>query len=96
MNLLEKTPTEITKGIAKRMAAVRKRRGLSQVELAKKSGVSYGSVKRFERTGEISLLSLTKIAVALSAEQDFDALFNDVPFLSMEELMRAEAGVRNG
>lgn len=29
------------------------------------SGVSYGSIKRFETTGMISLLSLTKIAMAL-------------------------------
>lgn len=34
-------------------------------ELADISGVSYGSIKRFEQTGQISLLSLTRIAMAL-------------------------------
>ena len=33
------------------------------------SGVSYGSVKRFEATGKISLLSLTKLAMALDMEE---------------------------
>lgn len=43
----------------------RKTLKLSQEELAKRSGVSFCSVKRFENTGEISLTSLLKIAVVL-------------------------------
>ena len=64
-DFLEATPDEINKGIAARVRTVRKRRKISQVKLSEKSGVSLGSVKRFESTGEISLLSLTKIAPLL-------------------------------
>ena len=83
---LEVTPDEINKGIAARICAVRKRRKISQVKLSEKSGVSLGSVKRFERTGEISLLSLTKIAIALNIEQELKQLFRNVPYMSLEEI----------
>lgn len=82
----EATPDEINKGIAARVRTVRKRRKISQVKLSEKSGVSLGSVKRFESTGEISLLSLTKIAIALNVEQELKQLFSNVPYLSLEEI----------
>ena len=59
---------------------------ISQVKLSEKSGVSLGSVKRFESTGEISLLSLTKIAIALNVEQELKQLFSNVPYMSLEEI----------
>lgn len=83
---MEATPDEINKGIAARVRTVRKRRKISQVKLSEKSGVSLGSVKRFESTGEISLLSLTKIAIALNVEQELKQLFSNVPYLSLEEI----------
>jgi len=43
-------------------------------------------VKRFERSGEISLMSLTKLAIALEIEQDMKSLFSDVPYRSLEEI----------
>ena len=85
-NFEEVTPQEINKKIAERLRLVRKRRKLSQERLSEKSGVSLGSVKRFERTGEISLFSLAKIAIALDLEQGLKDLFKDVPLLSLEEI----------
>lgn len=85
-NFEEVTPQEINKRIAERLRIVRKRRKLSQERLSEKSGVSLGSVKRFERTGEISLFSLTKITIALDLEQGLKDLFKDVPLLSLEEI----------
>ena len=43
------------------------------------SGVSYGSIKRFEMTGKISLLSLTKIAMALDIADELRGIFTNVP-----------------
>mgnify|MGYP006964472833 CR=1 FL=1 len=43
-------------------------------------------MKRLERTGEISLLSLTKIAIALNIEQELKQLFRNVPYMSLEEI----------
>ena len=44
-------------------------------ELAKRSGVSYASIRRFETTGDISLTSLIKIAHAMNCLEDFNNLF---------------------
>lgn len=82
----ETTPGDINKKIAERIRAIRKRRKISQKELGEKSGVSLGSVKRFEQSGEISLLSLTKIAIALEIDDEMKNLFADVPFQSIEEI----------
>ena len=85
----EVTSTEINMGIAKRVRALRKRRKISQAKLSELSGVSLGSLKRFESTGEISLLSLTKIAIALDVEGELKSLFANVPFLTIEEVENA-------
>ena len=82
----EVTPVEINTGIAKRVRALRKRRKISQAKLREMSGVSLGSLKRFESNGEISLLSLTKIAIALGVEHELKELFSNVPFLNIEEV----------
>ena len=51
------------------------------------SGVSYGSIKRFETTGQISLLSLTKLAIALNEVDEIRNLFTDVPYRSIQEVI---------
>lgn len=49
------TEENILKGIVDRVKLRRKELKLTQKELAKRSGVSYGSIRRFENSGEISL-----------------------------------------
>lgn len=87
---LTKTPREIDQLIASRIRSIRKRRKISQKRLSEKSGVSLGSVKRFEQSGEISLISLTKIAIALEIEGELEDLFEEVPFLSIAEVAYAK------
>jgi predicted transcriptional regulator len=52
---LSKKPSDYLREIAKRHKILRKQAGFSQSELAKRSGVSLGSLKRFETTGPILL-----------------------------------------
>jgi transcriptional regulator with XRE-family HTH domain len=85
-----KTPVEIDQLIASRIRAVRKRRKISQKRLSEKSGVSLGSVKRFEQSGEISFLSLTKLVYALDMEEELIHLFEDVKPLSIEEILNEQ------
>lgn len=82
------TPEEINKELADRVKKIRKRRKISREELSRKCGVSYGSIKRFETTGQISLLALTRIAVALGCVNEIKNLFTEVPYLSIEEVIR--------
>ena len=90
ISLLDKTPAEINSQIAENVKKIRKRRKISQKKLSEISGVSLGSLKRFEQTGEISLISLTKIAFALGLESEMEALFSEAPFLSIEEIMNEQ------
>ena len=90
INLYQKTWNEIDNDIANRMVKLRKRRKITQKALAAKSGVSLGSIKRFEQSGEISLQSLTKLAIALGVEGELEALFEEVPFDSIEEILHGQ------
>lgn len=84
------TPEEINLVVAKNIKKLRKRHKVSQKELSRLSGVSYGSIKRFEETGNISLVSLTKVAIALSVENEIKELFANVPYKSIEEFINEQ------
>ena len=64
----------IKDGVAGRFRNARRAAKISQMTMAERSGVSLGSIKRFERTGEISLSSLIKLAMVLGYEEDFNEL----------------------
>ena len=81
------TAEELDKKIADRVRLIRKRRSISQEKLAQISGVSFGSVKRFETTGQISLISLTKIAMVLDMADDLRQLFTEVPYRNIQEVI---------
>lgn len=88
MGFIWETPEEMNLALAKRVREIRKRKGFSQLQLSERSNVSFGSIKRFEITGQISLLSLTKLAVALNCENEIRNLFTDVSYGSIEEVLR--------
>ena len=81
------TAEELDLKLAQRVRNIRKRRSISQEKLASMSGVSYGSVKRFESTGQISLLSLTKIAMALDIADELRNIFSEVPYRDIQEVI---------
>ena len=81
------TPEELDQKLAQRVKKIRKRRSITQEKLASISGVSYGSIKRFETTGQISLLSLTKIAIALDLADELRNIFTQVPYKDIQEVI---------
>ena len=85
--LIWETAEEIDMKLAGRIRGIRKRRSISQKKLSEMSGVSYGSIKRFETTGQISLLSLTMLAIALNEVDEIRNLFTDVPYRSIQEVI---------
>lgn len=87
ISLTIRTPDVIQRELAERMRLRRKERRWSQAELARRSGVSLGSLKRFEREHEISLASLVKLAVALDCSEEIDALFARKKYNTIEEVL---------
>lgn len=81
------TIEELDLKLAERMRNIRKRRGISQKKLSDLSGVSLGSIKRFESTGQISLQSLTKLAMELELADELRNLFTQVPYKNIEEVI---------
>ena len=61
--------------LAHKIKKLRKLAGYTQQELADRSTVSLGSLKRFETSGKISLESLLKLAHVLGRLEDFESLF---------------------
>ena len=86
------TAEEMDAALAKRIRGIRKRRRLTQQGLSERSGVSLGTLKRFETTGQISLLSLTKLAIALGCENEIRSLFDNVVYESIEEVIDESKG----
>lgn len=82
-----KTPDELSAVIVENLKQRRKEAKLTQAELGEKAGVSYGSIKRFEQTGEISLHSLLKIAIVLDCSDDFEQLFAKKHYNSIQEII---------
>jgi len=69
---VNKVPSDILISIAQNVATLRKEHGWTQRDLAEKSDVSYGSIKRFETTGQISFESLLKIVESLKRLSEFE------------------------
>lgn len=80
------TPQEMMMLLARRCKELRLFREYSRKTLARMSGVSEASIKRFEVTGQISLESLLKIAFVLDALTAFGSLCELPPAKSLAEL----------
>ena len=82
------TPAEIDLALAKRIQNIRKRRKITQLQLATRSNVSYATLKQFEQTGKISLISLTKIAIELNLADEIRNLFTSPAYNDISEVLR--------
>lgn len=88
--LNQKTPNDIAAIVVVNIKRRRKSLGLTQTSLAQRANVSLGSIKRFEKSGEISLKSLLKIAIVLNCEEDFLSLFKQKFYTSIEEVVNEQ------
>lgn len=85
-----KTPNDIAKELVEKIKQQRKKLKISQIQLAAKSGVSLGSIKRFESKYEISLNSFIKILIALNLERDLENLFSQKNYASIDEVINGQ------
>lgn len=72
------TEQTVKQEILKRFKQRRKEFKITQKELSKRSGVSYGSIRRFETDGEISLQALLRISSVIGCLEDFNELFKNL------------------
>ena len=86
--MIFETTDEMALNAAARFKKIRKIKKITQEELAKQSNVSYGTIKRFETRGEISFHSLIKLCVALNITENITDLFKNIPFQSIEEIVK--------
>lgn len=80
-------PGDVLLDVAKREKSIRKKLGYSQEQLARKAGVSLGSLRRFEQTGSVSFESLVAISFALGCEDELDGLFAKPAYSSIQEVI---------
>ena len=82
-------PVSIAKKLAQRLRKRRLFLNMSQKLLSEKSGVSWGSIKRFESSGEISLKNLLKLALTLDALEEFHSLFPEKEYNSIDDILKS-------
>ena len=71
--------------IAKRFVTMRKKKKVTQKSMV----VPYATIRRFEKTGDISFASFVKLAMALQCYDDLDNLFQPrTKYRSIEEALR--------
>ena len=83
------TPQEISHALGQRLRARRLAQLHGQQDLALKAGVSVGTVRTLEATGQTSLDSFVRVALALGLADDLQHLF-DAPVQSIAQMAKAE------
>jgi len=90
LSFLPPTPSEMMDTLKTKFRQRRKALGYTQTELSERSGVSLGSLKRFESSGQIALESLLKLALVLECLEDFGAVCceEEERFGSMDDILK--------
>lgn len=80
------TPIETQRLLAERFKTLRLTAGFKRSTMAKRSGVTESSLKRFENNGDISLKNLLLLSHAVDRLQEFGDLFQPPEAISLAEL----------
>ena len=88
------SPSDIALQIAARVKVRRLELDLTQEGLAARAGVKFATYRRFEQTGEISLRGLLEDGFAWNALTDFDALFAQKQYQSIDDLLNEQSVIR--
>lgn len=86
--------SDVCLSVAIRVKHRRLELNLTQLGLAMRADVNIETYRRFERTGEIAFLNLAKIAFALDALNDFDQLFSQKKYTSIEDVIQSKTITR--
>jgi len=89
LSLINKTPDFFIKGVAGRVKARRLEMNLTQKALAIRADMPLSTYRRFEVTGEISFRSLVVLAVVLGMTDEFEQLFANKTYQSIDEILNS-------
>ncbi|MBO4701981.1 MAG: helix-turn-helix transcriptional regulator [Lachnospiraceae bacterium] len=90
MNYIFETPSDVAVKLANKIKSIRKRRKITQKQLAARSNVSYATLRKFEKTGQISLESFIKISMELGLTSELNNLFSTPIYNSIEEVINEQ------
>ncbi|MCR5824112.1 MAG: helix-turn-helix domain-containing protein [Lachnospiraceae bacterium] len=90
MQYILDTPSDIAVQMSQKLKAIRKRRKITQKQMAARSNVSYATLRKFEKTGQISLESFIKISMELGLTDELKNLFSTPVYKSIEEVINEQ------
>lgn len=89
-----KSLNEICGSVAERVKMRRLELNLTQNGLSARADVNLATYRKFERTGEISLRNLVKIALSLNSIDEFQLLFGQKQYQSINDVLNYEGTQR--
>lgn len=84
------TPTDVAQQLASKVKKRRLELNLTQEGMSKRAGLKFATYRRFEQTGEISLKGLLQIAFALNALSEFESLFQQKQYQSLDDVLNEQ------
>ena len=89
-------PENISIELSKRAKNQRLRQNLTLAGLAQRSGVPLGTLKKFEQTGQIALVSFLRLAVALKDEAALENLLREQSPETLDEVLQKTQRPKRG
>ena len=87
---------DIATEIALRLRNRRLAQNLTLEGLARRSGVALGTLKKFERTGQISLVSFIRLVIALKDEAALENILLEQKFETLDEVLQSGKKPKRG
>ncbi len=87
MDFLIDTPSDVALRLSERLKKIRKKKRITQKQLAGRSNVSYASLRVFEKTGKISLESFIKLSMELGVVDEINGLFMKQVYTRIEDVL---------
>lgn len=82
-----KSPEEISSELAQKLREHRLAQGLTLLGLSQRSGVPLGTLKKFERTGQVSLVSFIRLVIALKQEAVLEQFLHPSEYETLEQVL---------
>lgn len=90
-------PADVAAQLGTRARARRLSKKLTQAGLSQRSGVPLGTLRKFEKTGQISLVSFIRLSMVLGDEAALDRLLrDDRRFNSIEDVLDVDPQPKRG